>query len=82
MQVALNDRERRAVVRLLTERKALLIETTEDTTRPNSERSAGLMELAVIVSILGKLLLRNVTSTGASAKRLGGAQTLRRLSHS
>ena len=60
--------------RLLTERKALLIETTEDTTQPDSARRAGSIELSVIESILGKLCLRDVTSIAASAKeaRAGG----------
>ena len=40
--------------RVLTERKALLIETTEDTTQPDSARRAGSIELSVIESILGK----------------------------
>ena len=66
MEVKLNDQERRAVGRLLTERKALLIEITEDTTQPDPARRAGLIELSVIVSILGKLRLRDVTSTGAA----------------
>ena len=48
MEVELNDQERRAVGRLLTERKALLIETTEDTTQPDSARRAGSIELSVI----------------------------------
>ena len=65
MQVKLNDQERRAVGRLLTERKALLIETTEDTTQPDSARRAGLIELSVIESIVGKLCLRDVTSTAS-----------------
>ena len=56
------------------ERKALLIETTEDTTRPDHARRAGLMELSVIASILGKLCLRDVMSIGASARRLGAAE--------
>ena len=55
MEVKFNDRERRVVGRLLTERKALLIETTEDTTQPNSARRSGSIELLVIESILGKL---------------------------
>ena len=66
MEVELNDQERRAVGRLLTERKALLIETTEDTTQPDSARRAGSIELSVIESILGKLCLRDLTSTGAA----------------
>jgi hypothetical protein len=66
LELKLNDQERRVVGRLLTERKALLIETTEDTTQPDSARRAGLIELPVIESILGKLCLRDVTSTGAA----------------
>jgi hypothetical protein len=54
LEVTLNDHERRVVGRVLTERKALLIETTEDTTHPDGERRAGLIELSVIESILGK----------------------------
>jgi hypothetical protein len=38
LEVKLNDQERRAVGRLLMERKALLIETTEDTTQPDRAR--------------------------------------------
>ena len=66
LEVNLNDQERRAVGRLLTERMALLIETTEDTTWPDAERRDGLIELSVIESILGKLRLRDVTSTVAA----------------
>ena len=66
MEIELNDQERRALGRLLTERKALLIETTEDTTQPDTARRAGSIELSVIESILGKLRLRDVTSTGAA----------------
>jgi hypothetical protein len=66
LEIKLSDEERRAVGRLLTERKALLIEITEDTTQPDSERRAGLIELSVIESILGKLRLQAVTSTGAA----------------
>ena len=43
MKIELNDQERRAVGRLLTERKALLIEITEDTTQPDAARRAGLI---------------------------------------
>ena len=52
--------------RLLAERKALLIEMTEDTTQPDSARRSGSIELSVIESILGKLSVRDVTSTGAA----------------
>jgi hypothetical protein len=66
LKIELNDQERRAVGRLLTERKARLIETTEDTTQPDAKRRAGLFELLVLASVLGRLRLRDVTSTGAS----------------
>jgi hypothetical protein len=66
LEVKLNDQERRVVGRLLTERKALLIETTEDTTQPDPARRAGSTELSVIESILGKLCLRDLASTGAA----------------
>ena len=52
--------------RLLAERKALLIEMTEDTTQPDSARRSGSIELSVVESILGKLSLRDLTSTGAA----------------
>jgi hypothetical protein len=52
LEVKLNDQERRVVGRVLTERKALLIETTEDTTQPDPARRAGSIELSVIESIL------------------------------
>jgi hypothetical protein len=54
------------VGRLLLERKALLIETTEDTTQPDSARRSGSIELLVIESTLGKLSRRDLTSTGAA----------------
>jgi hypothetical protein len=66
LEIELNDQERRVVVRVLTERRALLIETTEDTTQPDSARAAASIELLVIESILGKLCLRDVTSTSAA----------------
>ena len=59
MEVKLNNQERRVVGRLLTKRKALLIEITEDTTQPDSARRAGSIELSVIESILGRLGQRN-----------------------
>jgi hypothetical protein len=54
LRIELNDQERRAVGGLLTERKALLIELTEDTTQSDMARRAGSIELSVIESILGK----------------------------
>ena len=65
LEIELNDQERRTIGRLLAERKALLIEITEDTTQPDPARRAGSIESSVIVSILRKLRLRAVTSTGA-----------------
>jgi hypothetical protein len=47
LEVKLNDQERRAVGRLLAERKALLIEITEDTTQSDADRRAGLIKLLV-----------------------------------
>jgi hypothetical protein len=58
LEVTLNDHERRVVGRVLTERKALLIETTGDTIQPDAARRAGLIELSIIGSILGKLRTR------------------------
>ena len=55
LEIELNDQERRAVGRLLTERKARLIEITEDTTQPDPARRAGLIELLTIASVIGKL---------------------------
>jgi hypothetical protein len=55
LEVELNDQERRVVGRLLAERKALLIETTEDTTQPDPARRAALIELSSIVSVTRKL---------------------------
>ena len=66
MEIELNDQERRTLDGLLTERKAVLIEITEDTTQPDPARRAGSIELSVIVSILAKLRLRDVTSTVAA----------------
>jgi hypothetical protein len=80
LEVKLNDQERRVVGRVLTERKALLIETTEDTTQPDAARRAGSVELSVIEAILGKLCLRDLTSIAASAKRFGATEGVGKLS--
>jgi hypothetical protein len=74
LEVKLNDQERRAVGRLLTERKGLLIETTEDTTQPDADRRVGSIELSVIESILGKLRCRDAPSSATSAKSLGAVE--------
>jgi hypothetical protein len=55
LEIELYNQERRAVGRLLTERKAFLIETTEDTTQPDLARRTGLIELLTIVSVIRKL---------------------------
>jgi hypothetical protein len=55
LEVELNDEERRAVGRLLTERKARLIEITEDTTQTDRARRTGLVGLLTIGLIIGKL---------------------------
>ena len=61
LEVKLNDQERRVVGRVLPERKALLIETTDDTTQPDAARRAGSIELSVIESILGKCYASEVS---------------------
>jgi hypothetical protein len=55
LEIEFNDEERRAVGKLLTERVAHLIEIMEDTTQPDADRRAVVVELLVAVSILGKL---------------------------
>jgi hypothetical protein len=55
LKLELNDQERRAVGRSLAERKARLIESVGDTTRPPAARRAGLLELAAIASLVRKL---------------------------
>jgi hypothetical protein len=77
LEVKLNDQERRVLGRLLSKRKALLIEITEDTTQPDAERRAGLIELVVVASILRKLRLREATSTGAADASQGERSTRR-----
>jgi hypothetical protein len=62
LELKLNDQERRVVGRLLKERFALLIETTEDTTQPDQARRAGLIDLSVIASLLGKLGRRRASA--------------------
>jgi hypothetical protein len=77
LEVKLNDQERRVVGRLLTERKALLIETTEDTTQPDTARRAGLIESVVVASALKKLRLQEAAATGAADVLQGASSTLR-----
>ena len=72
MEVKLNDQERRVVDRLLAERKALLIETTEDTTQPDPARRAGLIELSVIESILGKCYASEMSRQPVNQTRASG----------
>jgi hypothetical protein len=55
LKLELNDQERRAVNKSLVERKAHLIEISEDTTLPRGTQRLGLLELEAIVSVLRKL---------------------------
>jgi hypothetical protein len=55
MKLELDEQERRAVSRSLVESKSLLIENTKDTTKPQTVRRSGLLELDAIVSVLRKL---------------------------
>jgi hypothetical protein len=55
VKLELDDQERRAVAKSLVERKARLIESTEDTTQPRAVQRAGLFELSAIASVLRKL---------------------------
>jgi hypothetical protein len=55
LEIELNDEERRAVGRLLADRKALLIEITEDTAQSDPARHAGLIELVTIDSVIRRL---------------------------
>ena len=59
MKLELDERERRAVHRSLVDRKALLIENAEDTTKPKAVRGRGLLELRVIASVLRRLRAAN-----------------------
>ena len=72
MEIKLNHHERRVVGRLLTERKALLIETTDDTTQPDAVRRAGSIELLVIKSILGKCYAPEVSRQPVNQPRGSG----------
>jgi hypothetical protein len=77
LKIQLNDQERRAVGRLLTERKALLIETAEDTTQPDAARHAALIELSVLESVLEKLWLGDAAATGIDDVLQGRPSTRR-----
>jgi hypothetical protein len=72
LEVTLNDQERRIVGRVLTERKALLIETREDTTQPDAARRAGSIELSVIESILGKCYAFEMSPQPVHQRRSSG----------
>ena len=66
LEIQLNDEERQIVGILLRERNAFLIETTEDTTRPDAERRAASVKSLAIASILEKLRLRDLLSARAA----------------
>ena len=55
--------------RLLTKRRAGMIEITEDTTQPDLVRRAGSIELSAIELILGKLCLRDPRRPTISSRR-------------
>jgi hypothetical protein len=55
VKLELNKQERRAVIKLLAERKARLIENVGDTTKPPAARRAGLLELTAVASLIRKL---------------------------
>lgn len=59
MKLELDEQERRAVGRSLLDRKALLIENAEDTTKPRAVRRSGSLELKVIASVLRRLRAAN-----------------------
>jgi hypothetical protein len=52
--------------------QALLIETTEDTTRPDSARHAGSIELSVVESILGKCYASEMSGQPVHQPRRSG----------
>ena len=58
LKLELDDQERRAVRRSLVERRAHLIESTEDTTQTRAAQRSGLLELKAITSVLRKMRLR------------------------
>jgi hypothetical protein len=55
VQIDLDDLERRTVISSLVERRGWLIEVAGDTTRTPASRRRGLLELALIASVLRKL---------------------------
>jgi hypothetical protein len=55
VKIELDDRERRAVEKSLSDRKARLVENIQDTTRHRNARRAGTIEAAAIASVLRKL---------------------------
>ncbi len=77
LKIQFIDRERRVVGRLLAERKALLIETTGDTTQPDAVRRAGSNELLVVASMLRKLGHQDAPALGP-ATVLHGERSTRR----
>ena len=81
MKIELNGQERRVVGRVLTERKALLIETADDTTQPDTARHAGSIELSIIEPILRKCYSSRMSSRlPHQQKRLGAAEGVGKLS--
>jgi hypothetical protein len=55
VKLELNSRELRAVAGSLADRKTLLVEIVQDTTRPRNTRRAGMIEAETIAAVLRKL---------------------------
>jgi hypothetical protein len=62
LKLELDHREQQAVGKSLSERKARLVETLEDTTRHPNARRAGMIEAETIDAVLRKLRLAKYRS--------------------
>jgi hypothetical protein len=69
LNLELDDQERRAIGRALVERRAHLIENTEDTTQTRAARRSGSLELVAIASVLRKLRIAD-RRTGSCTDKL------------
>ena len=69
VKLELNDQQRRAVGKSLTERRARLIECIEDTTQTRAVQRLGLLELKVIKSVSNKMRSTNGAKHNAKADR-------------
>jgi hypothetical protein len=75
VKLELDHRERRAVHRSLADRKTLLVEIVQDTTRSHNTRRAGMIEAETIDSVLRKL--RVAGEAGVHEQGCGGKNPLR-----